>query len=278
LSRRHLLRNVRAVLANPAMGVAYARWLVGRLHGGPVITTHFGATLGDFENFSNFWGTIAKLPKPEHFDFFASFLEGDNPVCFDVGANIGSFALILARRCPACTIHAFEPAAGTFRILNSNVKRNQGRRVYAQQLAIADCDETVRFSNDPRISQNNRILTRAADDGMSCEVRATSLDAFCSVHDIGKIDFIKIDCEGVEPLVLRGARRLLREQRIRAALVEVAPRNLQAYAFTIADLCDALAGTPYAFHRLEEYGAPGPCLTADEMAVMGSEDLLLLPR
>jgi len=274
---RKLIRNAKAILTNPAMASAYAGWLAGRLRGSTTVTTSFGARLSGFENFSNYWGTICKIPSAEQFEFVASFLKTGSAVCFDIGANIGSFAVILGKRLPDCLIHAFEPAPNTFSILQSNVRLNCLSNVHAHQLAIAGKDGTVRFSNDPRISQRNHIVSAAEAAIASCDVPAVALDSFCETHRIERIGFVKVDCEGVEPLVLRGARGLLAQQRIGAMLVEVCPRNLRDFEFSIDDLLAAADGLPYAFHRFNDGGGVGERVTAREMGAFHSEDVLFLP-
>jgi FkbM family methyltransferase len=273
-----LARNARTALANPAIGIAYSRWLVGGLRGGMTVGTHFGAQLSEFENFSNYWGTIRKIPSVEQFDFVASFLKGDDAVCFDIGANIGSFTIVLGRRSPNCFIHAFEPAPNTARILQSNIDRNQLANVRVHRLAATDHDGSVHFSNDPTISQRNHIVTDSAASIVSCEVATTSLDSFSRAHNIERIDFAKIDCEGVEPLVLRGAKALLRNKQIAALLIEVSPRNLQNFGFSTNSLLAEVSETPYVFYRFKEDGVVGERVTDQQLDAIQSEDLLLLPR
>lgn len=273
-----LSRNVRTLVSNPEMAVAYARWTCGRLVGGVVATSHYGARIAGFENFSNYWGTICKIPPASQFQFVAACLKGSAPVCFDVGANIGSFSVILGKHLPTCQIHAFEPAPNTFAILRANIARNQLAHVQAHQLAVSEAAGTVRFSNDPSISQRNRIVTAGEDRASGCEVPATSLDDFCRARGIGEIGFVKVDCEGVEPLVLRGAVGLLRDKRIKALLVEVCPRNLRAFGFTIQDLLSAVRDVPYVFHRVSEADGVGVALTDAQLSAIESEDVLLLPR
>jgi FkbM family methyltransferase len=273
-----LARNARAALGDPAMAVAYSRWIVGGLRGRRTVATHFGAELSEFENFSNYWGTLRKIPSAAQFNSVASFLKSEHSVCFDVGANVGSFTIVLGRRSPGCLIHAFEPAPNTARILESNVNRNQLTNVRVHRLAVTDFDGSVRFSNEPAISQRNRIVTDPALAVVSCEVTATSFDSFSRAHNIERIAFAKIDCEGVEPLVLRGARELLRNRQIAAILIEVCPRNLNAFGFSISSLLAAVSEIPYAFHRFGEDGMVGERLTGRQLNGIESEDLLLLPR
>ena len=271
------IRNMRSIVTNPPLAAAYARWMAGKLRGEVIATLPFAAEIGGFENFSNYWGTLCKIPSVQQIEHLASYLHGDSAVCLDVGANIGSFSLILGKRLPECVIHAFEPAPNTFGILSANLARNGLARVEAHQLAVAEHAGTVRFSDEPSSSQRNHIVNAEEVVIRSCEVPATSLDEFCELRQIERIGFIKVDCEGVEPLVLRGAKRLLREKRIGAMLVEVCPRNLGVFDFSVRDLIASVAGVPYAFYRFDENGLVGEQLTEREISDVVSEDFLLLP-
>lgn len=278
MSIRRTFRNLISIVANPPMAVAYTNWIAGRINGEVLARLPYGAEIGGFENFSNYWGTLNKIPGKPQIDGIAKYLQGDGAVCFDVGANIGSFSLILGKRLPDCVIHAFEPAPNTFGILTKNIGRNNLPNVSPHQLAVAEANGSVRFTNEPSISQRNHIVTAEERELATCEVPSTSLDAFCELHDIPRIGFIKVDCEGVEPLVLCGSRRLLGEKKIGAMLVEVCPRNLSVFGFTIRDLLDAVAEVPYSFHRFGDDGVVGEKLSEEQMCAVASEDFLLLPN
>ena len=273
-----LAKNFLSIVTHPRLAIAYAKWLVGKTRGNVLARLPFGADLGGFENFSNYWGTLCKIPSQGQIRHLATYLDKENSICLDVGANIGSFSLILGKKLPNCAIHAFEPAPSTYKILQENIARNNLPGVRPHQLAVAESSGSVRFSNEPSISQRNHIMTGEEARIASCEVPSTSLDAFCELHKIRRVGFIKVDCEGVEPMVLRGARQLLREKRVDAMLVEVCPRNLAVFAFTIRDLLASVEDLPYSFHRFGEDGTVGGKLSEEEMAAVVSEDFLLLPN
>ena len=60
-------------------------------------------------------------------------------------------------------------------------------------------------------------------------LNSTALDDFARQNQLSKIDILKIDTEGYEPLVFRGAKRLLEEQRIRLFIFEHLTGNIHDF-------------------------------------------------
>lgn len=132
----------------------------------------------------------------------------------DVGAHVGGTTAALARRHPRSRIHAFEPSRQSF----ARLQRRVGglAQVTAHQVALGDRSGLVRFQDNPR----NRTLSRvAADAGVGYEVEMTTLDAAAAQHALDRIDYLKIDTEGHDLAVLRGAEALIARGAI--GLVEV---------------------------------------------------------
>jgi len=118
-------------------------------------------------------------------------------VLVDVGANVG-FHTVLAAQLGA-KVYALEPAPWTLELLRANVWRC-GRDVTVLPVAASDAPGTVRLAAEPE----HRSGARFAADGV--EVEAARLDDL--LPDLA-VDVLKVDVEGAEPLVLRGARGLM---------------------------------------------------------------------
>jgi hypothetical protein len=71
-------------------------------------------------------------------------------------------------------------------------------------------------------------------------VATTTLDDYASEADIARIDLLKIDVEGAEERVLRGAQRLLDERRVAALVLEVSDNTLEAFGARAIDVIDLL--------------------------------------
>jgi FkbM family methyltransferase len=126
----------------------------------------------------------------------------------DAGANIGYMTSIMARRVGrAGRVDAFEPNPRTFQLLASNVACWDAS-VTLHDAALADVTGTVKLyrASDGDRNEIRASLRPPADVGEALTVPAVTLDGAIS-HEV---KLLKLDTEGSELLVLRGAERLLR--------------------------------------------------------------------
>lgn len=139
-------------------------------------------------------------------------LIGDAKSIFDVGANCGIFATLCARKFPTATIHAFEPAKALQPIL---VRNCADTNVVVHQLAVGEQNGLVTLFVNPDSQQTNsleRSAVAAFSDSSNIEtetVPCVTIDSFVSEHTIPPIDVLKVDVQGLEGAVLRGARAAL---------------------------------------------------------------------
>lgn len=125
-------------------------------------------------------------------DYFAANLKADD-VVFDVGANVGYMAIQFAQR--VRHVHLFEPAPRAVRLLRKTLELYPNMTLYP--VAVSDSAGIIAF-------QEEKGLDMSHVDQQGIPVPAITLDS------IGILPtFIKIDVEGHEPEVLRGARRIL---------------------------------------------------------------------
>jgi FkbM family methyltransferase len=128
----------------------------------------------------------------------------------DVGANLGLYALLLARLVgPRGRVHAFEPEPTLFQALQSNCRRNGADNVSPVNCALGATAGSVAFYRSLFNSGDNR-LGDLSWKGERLEVRLCRLD---DVLPDRPIDFVKMDVQGYEFQVLQGATRLLAQGR-----------------------------------------------------------------
>lgn len=171
-------------------------------------------------------------------EFIREKLAIDKPhgdlVIFDVGANIGEYALEASKLfTPNVTIYAFEPSKVTFAKLTEAVLGQNN--ITTHQIALSDTTgHTTLHSNGDLsglASINKRNLSHydiAFENSES--VSMTTLDAFCEQHNISEIDFLKLDVEGHELSVLHGAKNLL-QNKIRFIQFEFGGANIDSRTF-----------------------------------------------
>jgi len=245
-------KNAKAVLRDPKMARAYAAWWWGALTGHPRLRIEGGLDIGGFRHFSEFWGTSNGLPTPAELALIRRCL-GNGGMALDVGANIGIFALTMAAINSRTTVHAFEPVASNYARLAGNIELNRCANVQGHELAVAATSGFVRMTSDDRSPATNRISIEAS----APRVASITLDEFCASRAIAEVDLLKIDVEGAEPLVLGGAATLLTRRHAKAILIEICPKNLDLFGFTVGDLSRPLRAAGYSLYRLGHDGATG---------------------
>ena len=141
-------------------------------------------------------------------------------VIFDVGANIGCMTLKFAQLAPRGHIYAFEPTYFAYRKLQRNMTLNPKleKRITAAQLFLSDqscTDHRLKAYASWKVD-GHRTGTHLLHGGAvkSADfIPAISLDDFCTDRQIERVDLIKIDTDGHELQVLKGARKTIEKYR-----------------------------------------------------------------
>jgi FkbM family methyltransferase len=186
--------------------------------------------------------------EPPETAFLARTL-GPGMSALDVGAHIGAHTLVMAKRVgPRGKVFAFEPEQTNHRLLESNVRRNGfADRVVISRTALADVEREGDLV--PERGSGNWLQPEGGVRRASQPVRCTTVDAFVQKERVLRVDLIKTDTEGAEPLVLKGAEAVLDGSRP-ILLVEFAARFLARYGSTPQELLDLLRRRRYSPFRL----------------------------
>jgi len=164
-------------------------------------------------------------------------------VMLDVGANYGYYCIALAARLRQhCTIHAFEPNGPTFARLRRNLELNQVKVVTVYQVGLSDHEGTAAIVEVP--GHSGAAHLRPGQD-----VAVTSLDRFCAVTSLDRLDLIKIDAEGAELRILRGGGETL--DRFRPVLLlELNTPTLEREHASPADVLALLRSLEYRVYSI----------------------------
>lgn len=203
---------------------AYARYLSWKLHAsvvsGPVLVPFVNETLLLAEPLSRETRELSLLvlKDPEAMAFIAHFLRGDEHFV-DVGASIGSYAVLAAATADAC-VTAFEPEPGRAALLRRNVALNGlGGRVDCRELAVAEVPGELKafWSSTRRLPLPLRVATREC--ASAAVVRLD--DARLAGHPV----LARVDVGGDELAVLRGANATLGDPSLCAVIVGADPER-----------------------------------------------------
>lgn len=182
----------------------------------------------------------------EYTDYLLRALRADD-ICCDVGANLGYYTVLMAKMVPQGKVYAFEPDPFSHALLQLNVQLNGLKNVVLNRLALADHPGVASFVQCTDSAFNSfRDTARRAVSGV-IEVAVTTLDQFVSVNNVRRVDFVKVDVEGAEGLVIAGASKLLRDSvlRPRLLLVELFEENHKTFGDTAAGIIEGLRRNHY---------------------------------
>jgi FkbM family methyltransferase len=132
-------------------------------------------------------------------------------VVFDVGANVGAFALAAARLVgPTGHVYCLEPVPGNQAVLAKNIEANALTNVTVIPRAVGDkCGELALHLGSVG-TMHSGIFDFGKGDRT---VPVTTLDALTEELGLPRVDFVKIDVEGMEAQVLRSATETLRRHK-----------------------------------------------------------------
>ena len=177
-------------------------------------------------------------------------------VALDVGANAGAIALSMAHLAPRGQVVAFEAAPQNADRLEANVARAGMRNVRVERVALYDRPGELSLSYMDEHSGGASVADRAV--ATAVRIPATTLDDWARANAVSRVDVVKIDVEGSEVRVLRGARDTL--ERFRPTLiVECNPVTLSRQdRATTGDLLDAFDDLGYRLGWIVGRGAVIP--------------------
>jgi len=169
--------------------------------------------------------------------------EGSNVI--DVGANVGVITL-WAAKCVGESGHVIaEPELKNIQALKDCIKSaGMADRVSVCEAVAADIPGTLKLRINRAHPADHRI------DSEGVPVQAVSLDGVVDSMGLTSVAFVKIDVQGAEPLVLQGAKNLLRSMRP-VLWVEVSEFDLKNFSSTSQEVLDFLESYDFVPHLLQ---------------------------
>jgi len=173
----------------------------------------------------------------------------------DVGANLGYFTAVLAQCVgPAGRVWSFEPVPETFELLTLCTSLNDYAHVTPIRAALGVADGSIEITYDRR---HSGIATMHPDQpgGDTQPVQLRTLDTMIASGEVDRLpDLIKVDVEGHELDVLRGARQTIAEASP-AIVFELNERTARVAGWTLAELAELLRSLgEYSFFLIDDGG------------------------
>jgi FkbM family methyltransferase len=161
----------------------------------------------------------------------------------DIGTNIGWTAMNFAGIAKQGRVLGFEPDAYNFQRCSENLSLNNFANLKIYQLGVGDNNqETFMELRTPTNRGGNRVAASSAITAN--EIKIVKLDDFAPVNDFISIDLVKIDVEGYELHVLRGAQKLLQNHKP-ILFIEVDDNNLRDQGNSASQLIEFILEIGY---------------------------------
>jgi FkbM family methyltransferase len=175
-------------------------------------------------------------------------------IFFDVGANIGYFAIHAAIAKEDIKIFAFEPVEETYDQLRLNIARNDLQtKIIPVQAAVGNYVGKVMITNNLTTGNHLIFETSQQHKPQIDVVDILTLDSFTIAQKLKRVDFIKCDVEGAEKFVLEGAEYILTTLKPLLVL-EVSSSWTKRYGYSTKDIFDTLYGFGYCYSCITQEG------------------------
>lgn len=192
------------------------------------------------------------------YKFLRSYIKKDMFV-FDVGANVGDYAKYIFNIDPNVKIYCFEPVYNTFSTLTNNLSEEIAvGKVIANNFGLSnEVKEAEMFIYDELDGRNslhyNEVHIYDPNILHKEKIKLNTLSSYAIQNKISKIDFLKIDVEGHETNVIKGASTLIEKKMIKCIQFEY-NNNWEAAGFSLEYIFNYLSKYRFKLYRLAIWG------------------------
>ena len=176
-----------------------------------------------------------KLYKTNYNQILKKIVNKHNPVIFDVGANQGQSIEFFSKLYHKPIIHSFEPVSSCYELIKT--KYQNEKNIFINNLALGDRKQLKKIYVTPK-TQNSSFYPininskwfkdRSQKQKLSHKdfknienVKVETIDNYFKNSNLNKIDLLKIDTQGYEAMILKGAKKTIKEKKILAISCEI---------------------------------------------------------
>ena len=203
-----------------------------------------------------------------------------NDVFFDIGANIGYYAIPIAKTLAAknVTVHAFEPVNDNFISLQKAIHQNNITNIITHKIALGDSIGSTEIIKTEGGKSGNAVLSHENMENTNVTretIEITTLDDYASNNNINQCAIIKIDIEGAEIFFIKGAVNFITKHRP-IIYGEFNSYFLRKFESSFLDIWEILEPLGYKVFQ-ENKNNKGSFSKIDKVTT-GLNDLLLIPE
>ena len=183
-------------------------------------------------NFITKWRVDTFYSKePETLEWIDSFDDKEKIIFWDIGANIGLYSIYAALKFEKIDVISFEPSTSNLRILSRNISNNNlSKKIKINQLALINKKNEFLEMQEPEFIEGwamNSFGKNLDFEGKNFvsknkyKIYGTSMDYLIENNILEIPNYIKIDVDGIEHLILKGGQSFLKDLKIKSISVEL---------------------------------------------------------
>ena len=169
--------------------------------------------------------------EPETLEWIDSFEKKENLIFWDIGANIGLYSIYNSLKHPKSTTIAFEPSSSNLRVLTRNISiNNLDKNIKIVPIPLTNKENTFQEMSEGYFLEgeaNNTFGEKFDFEGKELKpaikytLLGTTMNYFIENSILNIPDYIKIDVDGIEHLILEGGEQFLYNEKIKSMSIEI---------------------------------------------------------
>jgi FkbM family methyltransferase len=174
----------------------------------------------------------------------------ENFICFDIGANIGHLSILMGKKAKNGLVISIEPSPRIFSYLLDNIQINKLKNVIPLNIAISEENGIKEFFTFTYADDQSALVINKNWKSEKYKVATLRLDELIKILGINKIDFLKIDVEGAELLILKSLGK--DTDKVKYVWFEFNEENYRKFNYGGEEIIDFLKNHDFSLYRLNE--------------------------
>ena len=169
--------------------------------------------------------------EPETLEWIDSFQEKENLILWDIGANIGLYSIYNSLKHPKSTTIAFEPSSSNLRVLTRNISiNNLEKNIKVVPTPLTNKENIFQEMNEGQFVEGGALNSfggkfdfegKEFKPTMKYNLLGTTMNYFIENSILDIPDYIKIDVDGIEHLILEGGDKFLSDKKVKSLSIEI---------------------------------------------------------
>ena len=169
--------------------------------------------------------------EPETLEWIDNFEKKENLIFWDIGANIGLYSIYNSLKNPKSTTIAFEPSSSNIRVLTRNISiNNLEKNIKIVSLPLTNKENIFQEMKEGEFIEGGAMHSfgekfdfegKEFQTTMKYNLLGTTMNYFIENSILEIPDYIKIDVDGIEHLILEGGDKFLMNKKVKSLSIEI---------------------------------------------------------